>query len=70
MNGAFTEAGGRKHGKEGVNGSSPLEGFEKPRIAGLFRERDLRDLLDAQLWSTLWSSRVENDVGVRLLESS
>jgi hypothetical protein len=27
----------RLHGKEVVDGSSPSEGFEKPRKAGLFR---------------------------------
>jgi hypothetical protein len=27
------------HGKEGVDGSSPSEGFEKPRRVGLFHEQ-------------------------------
>src|SRR5579864_2487569 len=46
------------HGKEGVDGSSPSEGFGKPRMAGLYLERDLHDLQDAQLWSTSWSSQI------------
>ena len=29
------------HGKEGVNGSSPLEGLQNPRSQGFFVQKDL-----------------------------
>jgi hypothetical protein len=49
------------NGKEGVNGSSPLEGSTKAPHSGAFLlNSTCRFLLDARLWSPLWSLQVEN----------
>jgi hypothetical protein len=49
---------GKAHGKEGVNGSSPLEGSIKaPQGGAFFFSTRLPVVLNAQLWSPLWSSQ-------------
>ncbi len=58
-------------GKEGVDGSSPSEGFAKaPEIGALSYVFSRRGGLRAHRWSHLWSFRVENVVCVGLLEAS
>jgi hypothetical protein len=49
------------HGKEGVNGSSPLEGSAKAPEIGAFSFGSTCGLSNvSQVWSPLWSLQVEN----------
>src|ERR1700731_1271335 len=51
------------HGKEGVNGSSPLEGFAKAQHVGAFAFSPTCRVVSVRwVWSRLWSFRVQNGV--------
>src|SRR5258708_29457727 len=59
--------GSGAHGKEGVNGSSPLEGSAKAPHVGAFAFRTTCSSSRVRwVWSRLWSFRVQNAASSRV----